>query len=483
MAMLSDQELISAYLDGELSGEELARAENLLATQPESRQLLEELQSLRTSLQALPQQTLGSGFADAVLRRAEREMLQPTRSIAPTTPMRQDDDRPSFVSWQRWQRPLAWSALTIAAALLIMLFSPDQRQVAIAPAPPGGELNAPAAVEFAARNAPAAAPAQANGKQGQAAGHVGERAESGYFALSKAGGQASEDLPFQVLAATNELLVVHCDIPAGADGEQALREILATHDIQWESATTDKLARTPRFAEPSAREDKEVAVQTPAREGQRQEPPQDAIYVVADSQQLADTLGAMASNNALRHFVVEHVPASAEALADFDSPAPESVEAEPSDQEALRGTAKAKTGSDAASEGVAPAMAGKPGNATRSLGKDNSGGGLGGFGAATPGQVPKMNEQAGPSAQRAESAHQGRAARVDLAEFESQMQLPDASVRARPMATDQDGDRTHAVTPADAAPEDKKQLQAPRSQSRALFLLRSAPQRPTEDKP
>ena len=75
--MLPDQELIGAYLDGELSGEDLARAETLLATQPECRQLLEELQALRTSLQALPQHTLGNDFANSVLRRAEREILQP----------------------------------------------------------------------------------------------------------------------------------------------------------------------------------------------------------------------------------------------------------------------------------------------------------------------------------------------------------------------------------------------------------------------
>ncbi len=43
----TDDELLSAYLDGELSGEELLRAERLLAERPECRQLVDELRNRR----------------------------------------------------------------------------------------------------------------------------------------------------------------------------------------------------------------------------------------------------------------------------------------------------------------------------------------------------------------------------------------------------------------------------------------------------
>jgi anti-sigma factor RsiW len=481
--MLSDQELISAYLDGELSGEELARAEHLLATKPDCRQLLEELRSLRTSMQALPRQKLESGFADAVLRRAEREILQPTRSVATTVQTVRDDERPSMVSWQRWQRPLAWSALTIAAALLIMFFSPDQpRQVAMAPAPPDGELNAPAAVDIAARNAPPAGAQEPHAIRlpGQS-GQVGEPGETPYFALSKKTEQANESLRFQVNASMDELLVIHCDVPAGADGEQALREILATQDIRWEGATANDKARARGFAKPSANHDKDVAVRSPARDAAEQEPPQDAIYVVADSQQLTDTLGAMASNDLLRRFVVEHVPASGEALVGFNSPALKPAEAAPADQAVASGEATSKTSSGAASGGAIPAMAGKPDNAQPSLGKRDAQGGRN-LDAAADRKAPKTSELAAPG-QRGEAIHQGRAARVDLAEFESQMQLPAASVRARPLPTDQNAEQAPAEPSADDASKDEKQLQAPRAQQRALFLLRAVPQPATEAKP
>ena len=65
-------EMLSAYLDGELTAEEQAEVERRLAEEPESRQLLEELRAMSGAIQAMPRHKLGEEFRDQVLRRAER---------------------------------------------------------------------------------------------------------------------------------------------------------------------------------------------------------------------------------------------------------------------------------------------------------------------------------------------------------------------------------------------------------------------------
>lgn len=72
---LPDEELLSAYLDGQLHGPELARAERLLEERPQLRQLLEELQNLSAALRCLPRVELKADFYQQVLHQAEREML------------------------------------------------------------------------------------------------------------------------------------------------------------------------------------------------------------------------------------------------------------------------------------------------------------------------------------------------------------------------------------------------------------------------
>src|SRR5262245_881006 len=75
MNHIPDDELLSAYLDGELSAAEQSTVERWLAESAEHRQLLEELRSLSQSFEALPRLQLEDEFYQTVLRRAEREML------------------------------------------------------------------------------------------------------------------------------------------------------------------------------------------------------------------------------------------------------------------------------------------------------------------------------------------------------------------------------------------------------------------------
>lgn len=160
---LPDEELLSAYLDGELTGEERSRVERWLADSPDARQLLDELRSLKTSLERMPRARLGHDFAEHVLRHAEREVLTgdvgehaapiPTSASAKKIESAARVERLSGLSWQRLRRPVIWASLTLAAGLLIMFVErdfapPGGKQVAMAPAEvrqrDRGELVAPA---------------------------------------------------------------------------------------------------------------------------------------------------------------------------------------------------------------------------------------------------------------------------------------------------------------------------------------------------
>jgi hypothetical protein len=131
------EELISAYVDGELSAEERTRVEQWLAESAELRQLADELRALRSSMQALPRHQLDQDLGPAVLRRAERAVLGggADRPIAG-----QIQPGKSIASWwlrgAGWRR-LAWPAVVAATALAIVIYDrqqqPAERQVAAAP--------------------------------------------------------------------------------------------------------------------------------------------------------------------------------------------------------------------------------------------------------------------------------------------------------------------------------------------------------------
>jgi len=175
MNSIPDDELLSAYLDGELSEEERARVEQLLAEQPEARQMLDELRALSGGFEALPRHRLEADFASRVLRAAEREMLAgdppgetpvaPPQSVASFSnavaassarehSIRPAERQPFAIDWKRWRRPLAWAGAAMAAGLLLMVMERGRPNVA----PIGQVAHAPnAGVEFKA--APGAAPA------------------------------------------------------------------------------------------------------------------------------------------------------------------------------------------------------------------------------------------------------------------------------------------------------------------------------------
>lgn len=152
---LSEEELIGAYLDGELSGQELAQAEKLLADKPASRQLLEELKGIRQTLRQALRYRLAPDFHERVTlaalraKEAAREGSDAQESsLGDTLPLRivseestlvdsrgveaisaggvaRSSDRSPTVA-QRFGRRFAYAALAVAAAWAIIWLDPSR---------------------------------------------------------------------------------------------------------------------------------------------------------------------------------------------------------------------------------------------------------------------------------------------------------------------------------------------------------------------
>ena len=151
-----ENELLSAYLDGELTAAERAEVERLLAANPAARQLLDELRTLSATLQALPPRKLGEDLSRQVLREAERRMLtegEPGRrepSSAPPVPLARSVLR-RFVN----RRTLVWLALTAAIVIMITI-NERQHRVPLADNGDREVARAPAARDAVGPRAPSA---------------------------------------------------------------------------------------------------------------------------------------------------------------------------------------------------------------------------------------------------------------------------------------------------------------------------------------
>lgn len=121
MKNLPEYELFSAYLDGELTADERAQVEQLLAGNPAARQLLDEMRALSSTLQTLPVLRLEENLSQRVLRVAERRMLsgsaspEPPADASPPT----NDGAPSIGRQLLRPRTWLWPAVAVAAALLM----------------------------------------------------------------------------------------------------------------------------------------------------------------------------------------------------------------------------------------------------------------------------------------------------------------------------------------------------------------------------
>lgn len=107
-------ELLSAYLDDELSAEERAGVEARLAADPAARETLEGLRSVSAELQRLPDVAPEARLSDEVLRRVRDELSSAGANNA--------DPRLPF---GRSPRGWLWAGLAVAASLAMVAFLPD----------------------------------------------------------------------------------------------------------------------------------------------------------------------------------------------------------------------------------------------------------------------------------------------------------------------------------------------------------------------
>lgn len=137
-----DDELLSAYLDDELSAEERALVESRLAADPAARQALEQLRNVSQTVRGLPQEVVGRDLRESILRRAEaaKHGAKSSASVSATAevdgsngaPARLGDPIPKLTIG-RTTRGWVWASLAVAAALLMMFFQSDGERGAALP--------------------------------------------------------------------------------------------------------------------------------------------------------------------------------------------------------------------------------------------------------------------------------------------------------------------------------------------------------------
>jgi hypothetical protein len=113
--MLPDRytELLTAYVDGDLSARQRRAVLKLLHRSSEARLLLKELQENAHALQNLPARKLNPDFADSVLREIQVRGLQP--GVAPPSPV----PVTRFPTWARYAAAAAVLAMTAFGGYLL----------------------------------------------------------------------------------------------------------------------------------------------------------------------------------------------------------------------------------------------------------------------------------------------------------------------------------------------------------------------------
>jgi hypothetical protein len=124
-------QMLSAYIDGELSEGERAAVEARLATDPAAQQLLHELRSVSQSVQALPTESLPRDLSEEIIRRArnanpelamhESLAVRGPRDPAPTPDRRSPADTLPKIRIFHSRRAWIWASLALAAGLMLMI--------------------------------------------------------------------------------------------------------------------------------------------------------------------------------------------------------------------------------------------------------------------------------------------------------------------------------------------------------------------------
>ena len=138
------EELISAYLDGELNAAEQERTVKWIAEDPRAQKLLEELQGLQEAMRELPRHRLENNLTQPVLEQIDAQPaealysmasadMQPEKIMCEMAPTMDALAAPAAISHASSEpeksldhdrrRLYLWPAVAIAAAVLLMVFS------------------------------------------------------------------------------------------------------------------------------------------------------------------------------------------------------------------------------------------------------------------------------------------------------------------------------------------------------------------------
>jgi hypothetical protein len=117
-------ELVSAYVDGELTEDERARVERLLSQGGPEQQWLEEIESLRAELQSLPAGRLGAEFTQRTIKAAQDSAINARPSGQSSAPTAAADSRTGWVGWVAGVAGLA-ATLLLAFSLIDWFQNPD----------------------------------------------------------------------------------------------------------------------------------------------------------------------------------------------------------------------------------------------------------------------------------------------------------------------------------------------------------------------
>ena len=230
-----DRELLSAYVDGELSGAERAAVEARLASDPAAQRQVEEFRRLSSLIQNLPQPALPADFSAKVLRRAEQ-----ARTLSASEPV-----RPGFSIGRTW-RSWAWPGLALAAALLVAVMLPN-REAELADR---GAATSPRAVKklpelHASGESSSVASSAPQGGSDLLRDELAMAPQAADGRLSAPESLVADALPpsdaaFDSGAEEPRLLIVRVSMPAGALKRRTLDHVLAQNGIDVEPAADER---------------------------------------------------------------------------------------------------------------------------------------------------------------------------------------------------------------------------------------------------
>ena len=112
------EQLLSAYLDGQLNAEDQQRAEQLLADHPEYVEMVDQWREQRTRLRQFPKYQLDANFSDRVLKLVDASSTTWPTAENSTTPANRTRGGISPAAW----RSAAAAILTLAGMMLLTMF-------------------------------------------------------------------------------------------------------------------------------------------------------------------------------------------------------------------------------------------------------------------------------------------------------------------------------------------------------------------------